>query len=182
MCTLCVDSVIFLGFVVNKSGVHVDFKKIKVIQKWPTPKNVGEIRSFHSLTSFYRRLVPNFCSLASPLNELVKKDVTFIWGKKKQKAFEEIKERLTKALILALPNFPKTFKLECDASRIGIGVVLLQEGHPIVYFSEKLHGASLNYLTYDKELYGLVRALQTWSIILLSRNLSFIVTMSHLSI
>jgi len=76
-CTFCVDSVVLLGFIVNKNEVHVNLAKIKVIQEWPTPKNVGEVKSFHGFTRFYRKLVPNFSSLTSPLNELVKKDVTF---------------------------------------------------------------------------------------------------------
>uniref|UniRef100_A0A151UF34 Retrovirus-related Pol polyprotein from transposon 17.6 n=1 Tax=Cajanus cajan TaxID=3821 RepID=A0A151UF34_CAJCA len=80
-CTFCVDNVIFLGFVVSKQGVHVDPKKIKAIQEWPIPTNVSEVRSFHGLESFYRRFVPNFSTLASPLNELVKKDVVFLWNK-----------------------------------------------------------------------------------------------------
>jgi len=74
-CTFCVDSVFFSGFIVNKHRVHVDPIKIKDIKEWPTPKNVGEERSFHGLVIFYRTLVPNFSSLTSPLNELVKKDV-----------------------------------------------------------------------------------------------------------
>ena len=71
-CTFCVDSVVFLGFVVSKNGVHVDPENIKVIQKWPTPKSVGDIMSFHGLASFYKRLVPNFSTLVLPLNKLVK--------------------------------------------------------------------------------------------------------------
>ena len=135
-CTFCVDSVVFLGFVVNKNGVHVDPEKIKAIQEWPTPQNVG-----HSiLTSFYRRFMPNFSSLASPLNELVKKDTPFYWTEKHEQAFKRLKAQLTNAPILALPNFANTFELECDASGVGIGAVLLQGGHPIAYFSEKLHG------------------------------------------
>jgi len=179
-CTFCVDSVIFLGFVVNKNGVHVDPTKIKAIQEWPTPKNVGEVRSFHGLASFYRRFVPNFSTLASPLNELVKKDVSFNWGEKQEYAFQQLKENLTNAPILALPNFSKTFELECDASGVGIGAVLLQGGHPIAYFSEKLHGASLNYPTYDKELYALVRALQTWEHYLVSKE--FVIHSDHESL
>jgi len=81
-CTFCVDSVVFLGFVVNKNGVHVDLTKIKAIQEWPTPTSVGIVRSFHGLASFYRRFVSNFSTLASPLNELVKKVVSFNWGEK----------------------------------------------------------------------------------------------------
>ena len=61
-----------------------------------------------------------------------------------------------------MPNFSKSFKIECNASNVGIGAVFLQEGHPIAYFSEKLSGPTLNYSTYDKELYALVRALKTW--------------------
>jgi hypothetical protein len=73
-----------------------------------------------------------------------------------------LKKRLTEALILILPDFTKTFEVECDASGIGIGGVLMQQGKPIAYFSEKLGGAQLNYSVYDKELYALVRALETW--------------------
>ena len=81
----------------------------------------------------------------------------FKWENQKEKAFNTLKEKSTNAPILALPKFSKSFELECDASNVGIGVVLLQ-GHPIVYFSEKLKGTILNYSTYDKELYALIRA------------------------
>ena len=142
-----------------RSRVHVDPKKIKAIQEWPTPKNIRDIRSFHGLTSFYRRFVPNFSTLALPLNELVKKNVTFTWGERQEQGFALLKEKLTKALVLAFPDFSKAFELECDVSGVGVGAVLLQGGHPITYFSEKLHGSALNNPIFDKELYALVRAI-----------------------
>uniref|UniRef100_A0A151UD60 Retrovirus-related Pol polyprotein from transposon 17.6 n=1 Tax=Cajanus cajan TaxID=3821 RepID=A0A151UD60_CAJCA len=117
-CTFCVDSVVFLGFIISKKGIHVDPEKIKAIEEWPTPKSVRDIRSFHGLASFYRIFVPNFSTLASPLNELVKKNVDFIWGEKQEKAFITLKDKLTHAPLLALPYFSRNFELECDASGV----------------------------------------------------------------
>ena len=126
-CAFCLDKVVFLGIVVSKDGVQVDETKVKAIRDWPILTSVKEVRSFHGLASFYSHFVKHFISKASPLNELVKKGVTFQWGDKQEVAFETLKHKLTNAPILALPNFQKSFELECDASVVGIGVVLIQE-------------------------------------------------------
>ena len=83
------------------------------------------------------------------INELTKKDVPFVWGDAQQEAFILLKDKLTHAPLLQLPNFNKTFELKCDASGIGLGGVLLQDGKPVAYFSEKLSWPSLNYSTYS---------------------------------
>jgi hypothetical protein len=107
----------------------------------------------------YRRFVKDFSTIAAPLN--TKKGAPFSWGTQQQNAFDMLKDKLTHAPLLQILDFNKTFELECDASGIGLGGVLLQERKPIAYFSEKLSGPILNYSTYDKELYALVRCLET---------------------
>jgi len=99
--------------------------------------------------------------------------------KKQEKAFVILKHKLTNAPILAFPNFAKSFEIECDASNMGISVVLKQEGHPIAYFSEKLNGSTLNYPNYDKE-YALVKSLKTWQHYLLPKE--FVIHNDHESI
>jgi hypothetical protein len=93
---------------------------------------------------------------------LTKKGVSFRWGAAQDEPFHTLIDKLTHAPLLQLLDFSKTFELECDASGIGIGDVLLQEGKPVAYFSEKLSGPSFNYSTYDKELYPLVCILEIW--------------------
>ena len=158
----CKDKVIFLGFAVSKHGVEVDQTKIKAIKNWPTPMNISQLRRFLGLAGFYRRFVRDFSTIAAVLNELTKKGVAFVWGAAQDIAFDELKRCLTVAPCLVLPDFNKQFEIECDASGIGIGGVLMQEGRPIAYFSEKLNGAQLNYPVYDKELYALIRVLEVW--------------------
>jgi hypothetical protein len=161
-CTFCRDLVVFFGFVISAYGIQVDEEKVKAIKDWATPLNVSQVRSFHGLAGFYRRFVNDFSMIAAPLNNLTKKDVPFKWGDEQDQAFNELKTKLCEAPLLQLPHFGKTFEIECDASGIGIGGVLLQKGKPIAYVSEKLNGPHLNYSVYDKELYALVCVLEVW--------------------
>ncbi|XP_057975267.1 uncharacterized protein LOC131162681 [Malania oleifera] len=121
-CTFYTNKLVFMGFVVSTQGIHVDEDKF----------------------------VKDFSSIAAPITEVIKKNVGFRWGEEQEKAFQIIKENLINDPLLSLPNFLKMFEIECDASGIGIGKVLMQEGRPVAYFSEKLNGAALNYPTYDK--------------------------------
>nr|XP_027120893.1 uncharacterized protein LOC113737958 [Coffea arabica] len=179
-CNFCTNELVFLGFVISAQGMKVDDQKVKAIQEWPTPRSVGDVRSFHGLAGFYRRFVRDFSTIAAPLTELIKKNENFHWGDSQEQAFRALKHKLTHAPVLALPDFSKTFEIDCDASGIGVGAVLNQGGRPIAYFSEKLNGAALNYSTYDKELYALIRALQVWQHYL--RPKEFVIHTDHESL
>jgi hypothetical protein len=109
-----------------------------------------------------RYFVIDFDTVAAPFNDLTKKGVLFRWGAAQDQAFHTLIDKLTHAPLLQLLDFSKTFELECDASGIGIGGILLQEGKPVAYFSKKLSRPSLIFSTYDKELYALVHVLETW--------------------
>ncbi|KAK1602071.1 hypothetical protein QYE76_017114 [Lolium multiflorum] len=102
-CHFAQNKLVFLGFVVSANGIEVDSSKVEAIHNWPTPTNVGQVRSFHGLAGFYRRFVKDFSTIACPLNELTKKNVPFVWGKAQQKAFDELKKRLTEAPLDAAP-------------------------------------------------------------------------------
>jgi hypothetical protein len=160
-CVFCTNRVSFLSYVITPQGIEVYQTKVEAIQGWSVPKTITQVRSFLGLAGFYCRFVKDFSTIAAPLNALMKKGVPFSWGTTQQNAFTMLNDKLIHAPFLQLPDFNKTFELECDASGIGLGGILLQDGKPIAYFNEKLSGPVLNYSTYDKELYALVRTLET---------------------
>ena len=116
----------------------------------------------------------------APLTEVIKKDFGFKWEEEQEKVFQIIKQKLTNALLLSLPNFNKIFEIKCDASSIGTGAVLMLKGRPIAYSSEKLNRVVLNYPTYDKELYALVQMLKTYQHYL--RPKEFVIHTDHESL
>lgn len=136
---------------------------------WPPPKNTKQLRGFLGLTGFYRKFVRNYASIAAPLTELLKKD-SFLWSDSAQTAFEKLKKAMTKAPVFALPNFDEDFIVETDASGLGMGVVLCQNGHPICYFSKKFCTQMLNSSTYVRELCAITSAVKKWRTYLLGRK------------
>ena len=104
-CTFCTNRVAFLGYVVTAQGIEVDPAKIEAIQSWPCPKTVTQVRSFFGLAGFYRCCEKDFSTITASLNELTKKDMPFVWGNAQEDAFKLLKDRLTHAPLLQLPDF-----------------------------------------------------------------------------
>ena len=109
----------------SSEGIELNQSKAEAIKSWPTTTSIIEVRSFHGLTSFYRRFIKDFSSTMAPLTECTKKG-SFEWTKATQRAFETIKDRLCSTPILVVPNFYVLFEFECDANGIGIGLILTQ--------------------------------------------------------
>ena len=161
-CEFWLDRVIFLGHVISAEGVWVDPSKIAAIVNWEPPKSVTEVRSFLGLAGYYRRFVQDFLIIASPMTKLLRKDVRYRWTPECQRSFEILKERLTTAPVLTLPVEGGRFVVYSDASKQGLGCVLMQEGKVIAYASRQLRPHEQNYPTHDLELAAVIFALKIW--------------------
>ena len=114
------------------------------------------------LAGYYRRFIKDFSKIAGPMTELTKKSGKFIWSYKCEKSFQKLKRRLTRAPVLTLPNGKDSFVVYTDASKEGLGCVLMQNGKVIAYASRKLKPHERNYPTHDLELAAMVFALKKW--------------------
>ncbi|KAG8479381.1 hypothetical protein CXB51_029708 [Gossypium anomalum] len=161
-CEFWLNEVTFLGHVVSAEGIKVDPRKIEAILEWKPPRSVTEIRSFLGLAGYYRRFVEGFSVLAVPLTKLIRKGAPFVWRNKQQEAFEKLKKVLTEAPVLIQPESSKDFTVYSDASHVGLGCVLMQEGKVVTYASRQLKPHELNYPTHDLELVAVIFALKIW--------------------
>ncbi|XP_073224799.1 uncharacterized mitochondrial protein AtMg00860-like [Cicer arietinum] len=136
-CSFAEFSVEYLGHIISSEGVVMDPAKVLNVLQWPTPKNVKGVRGFLGLMGYYRKFIKDYGKMARPLTELTKRD-NFKWGEGVEQAFQLLNQKVTSAPILALPDFQKEFFIESDASRNGLGAILIQEGRPIAYFRKAL--------------------------------------------
>ena len=161
-CEFWLIEVIFLGHMVSASGVSVDLEKVEAVMSWERPKSVFEIRSFLGLAGYYRRFIEDFSRLATPMTRLTRKEVRFDLDDQCEEAFQELKRRLTLAPILMVPDRGQGYTVYCDASRAGLGCVLMQFERVVGYGSCQLKNHEQNYPTHDMELAAVVFALKIW--------------------
>jgi len=127
-----------MGHIVTKDGISVDPAKIEAIVNWPRSTKVSKVRSFLGITGCYRRFVEGFSKLAFPITKLLRKTTKFEWTPECEDSFQELKKRLVSAPILAIPEGNEQFVIYSDASKKGLGCVLMQKGRVIAYASRRL--------------------------------------------
>ena len=161
-CKFWITEVGFLGHVVSASSMSVDLGKVEAVMSWKRSKLVFEIRSFLGLARYYRRFIEDFSRLVAPMTRLTRNEVKFVWDDSCERAFQELKRRLTSAPILIVSERGQRYTVYCDASNDGLGCVLMQSGKVVAYGSRQLKNPEQNYPTYDMELAAVVFALKIW--------------------
>nr|GEV47315.1 hypothetical protein [Tanacetum cinerariifolium] len=153
------DVFALLGHVISAMGVSTDPSKIQAMESWPIPTNVKQLRGFLGHTGYYRRFIKSYASISRPLTLFLKKN-GFKWNEEAQTAFEQLKQAMISAPVLALPDFEKEFIVEMDASGVRIRAVLIQGGHPIAYLSKTLSVKHQMMSTCEKEFLAVILALE----------------------
>lgn len=183
-CKFCLPQLEYLGYVIDKRGLHVNPNKVKAILDIPTPKNVNEVRRVLGTASWYRRFIPNFSSIIAPMTDLLKKHRKWSWSKDCEDSFRKIKDCLVSAPILSCPDFSIPFQVQTDASAFGIGAVLTQHHgdgeHVVAYISRSLTRAEKNFSTVERECLAIVWAVEKLRAYL--EGYSFVVVTDHHSL
>jgi hypothetical protein len=173
------SSIAYLGHVISAAGVATDPAKVQAIHDWPAPHSARAMRGFLGLAGYYRKFVHNYRAIAASLPALLKKE-GFSWDDVAVAAFTTLKATITSAPILSMPDFTKLFTVECDASTLGFGAVLVQEGHPVAFFSRLVAPRHRSLAAYERELISLVQAVRHWWPYLWGRR--FIIKTDHYSL
>ena len=180
-CKLFRRSTQFLGHIISEDGIATSPDKISAITQWPVPRNLKQLRGFLGFCGYYRRFIPQFSEIASPLHELTQKGRKYHWSARCQEAFETLKEKLTESPVLGYPREAGEFVLDTDASGEGLGAVLhqVQEGKEVVisYFSRALSPSERRYCVTKRELLAVVAALKHFHHYLFGQ--SFVIRTDH---
>uniref|UniRef100_A0A7I4YT76 RNA-directed DNA polymerase n=1 Tax=Haemonchus contortus TaxID=6289 RepID=A0A7I4YT76_HAECO len=170
-CRLMEQQVSFLGHIINEKGVNMDPDKVAKILNYPKPSNLAELRTFLGLCGYYRKFILRFSSIAKPLFDLTSTKTPFVWSVEQEHSFENLKKVIASAPVLGQPNIEKAktgekpYIIYTDASTIGVGAVLCQEGadnllHPLYFTSKRLSKTEQRYHITDIEALAIIYAVK----------------------
>jgi ribonuclease HI len=165
-CKFAVKSIEFLGHIIGDNEVRPPSSKVKAVLDFPRPESYKEIQRFHGLANYLREYINNFSIMAEPLNRLLRKDTPFVWNDEQEDSFQEIKAAMANEPVRRIFDPQLECKLHTDASTVGIGAILMQEKHPIGYFSRRLSDAETRYTPTELECMAVVNAIEYFRIYL----------------
>ncbi|XP_074327288.1 putative mitochondrial protein AtMg00860 [Apium graveolens] len=169
-CEFWLEKVAFPGHIISREGILVDPEKVDALSNWNRPANASKVRSFLGLAGYYRRFVEGFSKIAPPLTQLTRKSHKFEWTNACERSFQELKNQLVSAPILTIPSGLGGFVISSDASKQGLGCVLMQNSKVIAYASRQLKDYEKIYPTHDLELASVVFAFRFGGIISLLKK------------
>jgi len=157
------NEVTYLGHVIGNGHIKTDPDKVQAVQDFPQPRSVKQLRMILGMCGYYQRFVKNYASITAPLTDMLKKN-NFVWTDERLLAFENLKASLCSAPVLHSPDFSRPFSVQCDASKHGIGAVLVQrygeEEVPVAFMSKKYNQAQRNYSVVEQECLAVVLAIK----------------------
>ncbi|KAJ0183794.1 hypothetical protein K1T71_000217 [Dendrolimus kikuchii] len=169
-CQFFVNEVTFLGHIISKNGVSVDKEKVKAVKELEPPKDKKALQRVLGMFNYVSKFIPGYADITAPLRNLLKTDVDYRWEKNHDSCFEQLKNLLTNAPVLAFYQPEKELTLSVDASSVGLGAVLLQEGRPIAYSSKALTDVQMRYSQIEKELLAICFGVEKFKQYLIGRN------------
>lgn len=185
-CEFLTDKVHYLGYEISAAGIRPGDKKVSCVMDFPRPSNQHTVRQFLGLVGYFRKFIRNFAQVAHPLNKLLRKDAPWCWTDEQEESFKNLKDRLTKRPILAIYDPNAETELHTDASKIGIGGILLQKPpngdtfRPVAFYSRQTTPEEKHFHAYELETLAVVCSLKKFRVYLLGQNFRIITDCSAL--
>lgn len=155
-CTFLQPEVRYLGHILSTEGLRLDPGRVKDILEMEEPKNCKELQVFLGMMNYVQRFIPNMSDVTAPLRTLLHKDIAWVWTDAQQRGYETLRESLANAPVLAFFDANKPVILSVDASQMGVGAVLIQDGRPVAFSSRSLTEAQQRYAQIEKETLAIV--------------------------
>ena len=157
----------FIGHVAMDKGLQADPTKVDAITRMPPPTDVAGVQRLLGMAQYLAKFLPHLADITKPLRELTHKDVEWVWDKPQEDAFQKLQKAITNTPVLRYYNLEEEATIQCDASRLGLGAALMQNGQPVAYASSAMTEAEIQI---EKELLAIVFACNRFDIYIYGRD------------